>query len=105
MSYAEPKHYIANIDAQKLILEFIWYNARQLELAQVDYYKASLNHDYETLNKANEAQIHRKSLIIGAKAALVYMMAQEEESKGRRVSADMTEITAMVEDLINGNDN
>ncbi len=93
---------IGNISAKDLILQDINFNARKLELAEEAYHKATLNNDYTKLYKASEEMMFRMGRALGFRDALKYVLAQEAEANGRRVSADKREFDKVVEEMING---
>ena len=111
MDYAQTKHLIANIDPQSLIIQGIHHEKHKLELAEEDYNKAVLNHreranvshDYSIIAFAHDECMYRKGKIDAAKDCLRYMLAQEAETNGRKVSADMTEFDKVIEEMVNGN--
>jgi hypothetical protein len=102
MNYAEPKNLIGNIDPKALILQDIHFNNRKLELTEAAYHKATLNNDYESLHWANDDRILRWGIGQGLKTALRYLLAQEAEASGRKVSATMVEFDGVIEELVDG---
>jgi hypothetical protein len=102
MTPAETKDCISNISPKLLILQDICFNKRKLELAEESYNKATLNNDYGDLNKSNEEILYRMGRVFAFKEALRYVLAQEAEASGRKVSADMREFDSVVEEMVNG---
>lgn len=100
--YAERKDMMGNIDPKSLIITEIWLHKRRFELATVDYDKATLNHDYQTLHIADDNMAYYKGVSHGLVTALRYVLAQEAEANGRRVSAGMEEFDEVIEELVNG---
>ena len=102
MQLPQPKACIGNIDAKALILQDIWFHRKKLELAEVDYHKATLNNDYSTLNSAHADKLYRQGCIDSNMKCLRYLLAQEAEASGRRVSADIREFDEFIQTLVNG---
>lgn len=90
-SYAPKRHLIANIYAVDLIVSAIQFAKRKQELAEEDYHKATLNHDYRTLQYHQDQKILYTGKVEGLTEALRYTLAQEASLSGYRVSEEMKE--------------
>lgn len=100
--YAEQKEMMGNINPKALIITDIAFHKRKFELAEVQYHKATLNHDYETLNRVESSMTYHKAIGHGLIKALRYLLAQEAEASGRRVSASMSEFDEAIEEMTSG---
>lgn len=100
--YAEREEYIGNIDPKSLIINSLSFYGRKQELAEAEYHKATLNHDYRGLERTQAEINYYKGIIVGYSGALRVLLAQEAEANGRRVSASMSEFDEEIEGYING---
>ena len=101
-SYPPKRHLIANIYAVDLIVSSIHFHQRKQELAEDEYNKAVLNHDYTTLNYYQSEKVLQTGVVQGLITALRYALAQEAERAGYMVSEDMKELDSEIRRLVDG---
>lgn len=105
MSYAKTTVHIGNINPKSLIIDSLRFYNRKLEFAEVDYHRATLNHDYRELERTQGEINFYRGIIVGYRSSLRLLLAQEAEASGRRVSASMSEFDEVIEELVDGQQN